>query len=323
MLPDRDPRQGPRAHRALGLLVRADRERSSRTTCSPCARTGARPSAGGSRCSRSSASSAATCRLGLEGLPRDRRGLRPPAARRARRVASGCPSRSSRRRRRPRPGHDENIDRAAAVALVGEARFDEVERIDARALPLRLRDAPLSAGSSWPTRSSSSASTRTGGSSSATRRSRPTRPASGRPTSTRPAARQPSFDKQFVRDYCETLGWDKTYPGPELPARRRRRAPARATSRRSSGSPGIDFDDYLADPSVGARDEGDGARPAEGRHPRPAGPGGREQPAPPRLRRRRGASVGRLVELELDDRTTATRRARRSSGCASSCSRTR
>lgn len=29
---------------------------------------------------------------------------------------------------------------------------------------------------------------------------------------------QPSFDKQFVRDYLETLDWDKTYPGPELPA---------------------------------------------------------------------------------------------------------
>jgi len=28
---------------------------------------------------------------------------------------------------------------------------------------------------------------------------------------------QPSFDKQFVRDYLETLTWDKTPPGPELP----------------------------------------------------------------------------------------------------------
>ena len=28
----------------------------------------------------------------------------------------------------------------------------------------------------------------------------------------------PSFDKQFVRDYLETLGWDKTPPGPALPA---------------------------------------------------------------------------------------------------------
>ena len=27
----------------------------------------------------------------------------------------------------------------------------------------------------------------------------------------------PSFDKQFVRDYLETLDWPKTYPGPQLP----------------------------------------------------------------------------------------------------------
>ncbi len=32
-----------------------------------------------------------------------------------------------------------------------------------------------------------------------------------------PGASQPSFDKQFVRDYLETLEWDKTPPGPELP----------------------------------------------------------------------------------------------------------
>jgi phosphoribosylaminoimidazole-succinocarboxamide synthase len=28
----------------------------------------------------------------------------------------------------------------------------------------------------------------------------------------------PSFDKQYVRDYLETLDWDKTAPGPHLPA---------------------------------------------------------------------------------------------------------
>jgi phosphoribosylaminoimidazole-succinocarboxamide synthase len=28
----------------------------------------------------------------------------------------------------------------------------------------------------------------------------------------------PSFDKQFVRDYLETLDWDKSAPGPSLPA---------------------------------------------------------------------------------------------------------
>jgi len=34
----------------------------------------------------------------------------------------------------------------------------------------------------------------------------------------KPGHAQASFDKQFVRDYLETLTWDKTYPGPELPA---------------------------------------------------------------------------------------------------------
>ena len=33
----------------------------------------------------------------------------------------------------------------------------------------------------------------------------------------RPGISPPSFDKQFVRDYLETLDWDKTPPGPMLP----------------------------------------------------------------------------------------------------------
>ena len=33
-----------------------------------------------------------------------------------------------------------------------------------------------------------------------------------------PGKGQPSFDKQFVRDYLETLDWNKTAPGPTLPA---------------------------------------------------------------------------------------------------------
>ncbi len=32
-----------------------------------------------------------------------------------------------------------------------------------------------------------------------------------------PGQSQPSFDKQFVRDYLESLDWDKTPPGPQLP----------------------------------------------------------------------------------------------------------
>ncbi len=103
-----------------------------------------------------------------------------------------------------------------------------------------------------------------------------------------PGARQPSFDKQFVRDYCESLGWDKTHPGPELPddvvAGTRARY-VEAFERLT----GIAFAEYLARPGGGARDEGDRARPAEAGHPRPAGPGGRELAPPPRLRGRRGA----------------------------------
>jgi phosphoribosylaminoimidazole-succinocarboxamide synthase len=64
-----------------------------------------------------------------------------------------------------------------------------------------------------------------------------------------PGRAQPSFDKQFVRDYCETLGWDKAYPGPELPddvvAGTRARY-VEAFERLT----GISFDAYLADPDV-------------------------------------------------------------------------
>ena len=34
-----------------------------------------------------------------------------------------------------------------------------------------------------------------------------------------PGRSQPSFDKQYVRDYLETLAWDKRPPGPALPER--------------------------------------------------------------------------------------------------------
>ena len=33
-----------------------------------------------------------------------------------------------------------------------------------------------------------------------------------------PGGAQPSFDKQFVRDWLETLNWNKTPPAPDLPA---------------------------------------------------------------------------------------------------------
>ena len=32
-----------------------------------------------------------------------------------------------------------------------------------------------------------------------------------------PGTNPPSFDKQFVRDYLESLDWNKTAPGPKIP----------------------------------------------------------------------------------------------------------
>ena len=60
-----------------------------------------------------------------------------------------------------------------------------------------------------------------------------------------PGRSQASYDKQFVRDYLETLGWDKTYPGPELPAdvvAGTQHRYVEAFERITGGS----FDDYLA-----------------------------------------------------------------------------
>jgi phosphoribosylaminoimidazole-succinocarboxamide synthase len=34
----------------------------------------------------------------------------------------------------------------------------------------------------------------------------------------KPGTSPPSYDKQFVRDYLETLDWNKKAPGPKLPA---------------------------------------------------------------------------------------------------------
>ena len=63
-----------------------------------------------------------------------------------------------------------------------------------------------------------------------------------------PGGAQPSFDKQFVRDYCESLGWDKTPPGPELPDEVVAGTRARYVEAFERLT-GIAFDDYLADPA--------------------------------------------------------------------------
>jgi phosphoribosylaminoimidazole-succinocarboxamide synthase len=64
-----------------------------------------------------------------------------------------------------------------------------------------------------------------------------------------PGGPQPSYDKQYVRDYCESLGWDKTSPGPEVPA-----AVVAGTRARYVEAfellTGLAFEDYLVDPQV-------------------------------------------------------------------------
>jgi phosphoribosylaminoimidazole-succinocarboxamide synthase len=64
-----------------------------------------------------------------------------------------------------------------------------------------------------------------------------------------PGRPQASFDKQFVRDWCERTGWDKEAPGPELPADVVTGTRARyieAFERLTE----VSFDAYLANPQV-------------------------------------------------------------------------
>jgi phosphoribosylaminoimidazole-succinocarboxamide synthase len=145
-------------------------------------------------------------------------------------------------------GHDENIDAERAAALVGESRYEQVERLalelyelasqHAAGRGILLADTKFEFGLDGEGRLVLADEIFT-------------------PDSSRfwpadeyaPGAPQPSFDKQFVRDYCESLGWDKTPPGPELPddvvAGTRARY-VEAFERLT----GIPFADYIADPEV-------------------------------------------------------------------------
>jgi len=145
-------------------------------------------------------------------------------------------------------GHDENIDRERAAELIGQERFDEVERVSIELYrfaseyaaergiliadtkfelgldpegQLVLGDEAFTPDSSrfWPA------------------------------DEYEPGRAQPSFDKQFVRDYCESLGWDKTYPGPELPEDVVAGTRARYVEAFERLT-GIAFEDYLGDPDV-------------------------------------------------------------------------
>jgi phosphoribosylaminoimidazole-succinocarboxamide synthase len=145
-------------------------------------------------------------------------------------------------------GHDENIDRAAAVELVGEERFDEVEAVAlalysfvsdyARERGIILADTKLEFGLD-------ERGQLVLGDEAFTPDSSRFWPAD----EYQPGGTPPSYDKQFVRDYCESLGWDKTAPGPELPDSVVAGTRARYVEAFERLT-GIGFDSYLADPSV-------------------------------------------------------------------------
>jgi phosphoribosylaminoimidazole-succinocarboxamide synthase len=113
-------------------------------------------------------------------------------------------------------GHDENISRDQAAKVLGEERMCEVERV-ALALYSAAADYALESGIIIADTKFEFGIDGDGslvlGDEALTPDSSRFWPADlyerGRP--------QDSFDKQYVRDYCETTGWDKTYPGPELP----------------------------------------------------------------------------------------------------------
>jgi phosphoribosylaminoimidazole-succinocarboxamide synthase len=145
-------------------------------------------------------------------------------------------------------GHDENITREQAAELVGRGRFDEVEGValalyrfaaeHAAARGILLADTKFEFGVDEEGRLVLADEAFT--------------PDSSRfwpADEYRPGAAQPSFDKQFARDYAESLDWDKTPPGPELPA-----AVVAGTRARYVEAferlTGIGFDAYLQDPEL-------------------------------------------------------------------------
>jgi phosphoribosylaminoimidazole-succinocarboxamide synthase len=145
-------------------------------------------------------------------------------------------------------GHDENIDRMQAAAVVGAERFAEVEQVSlelygfaaeyAAERGIILADTKFEFGLD-------ETGTLVVGDEIFTPDSSRFWPA----YEYSPGGAQPSFDKQYARDYCKTLPWDKTYPGPELPDEVVVGTRARYVDAFERLT-GIEFDRYLADPEV-------------------------------------------------------------------------
>jgi len=139
-------------------------------------------------------------------------------------------------------GHDENIGAAVATALVGAERWAEAEAValalyryaaeHAEARGIILADTKFELGVD-----------RDGvlvlGDEALTPDSSRFWPAAGYA----PGGPQPSYDKQYVRDYCEGLGWDKTDADVVAGTRARYVEAFELLT-------GLAFDEYSADPQV-------------------------------------------------------------------------
>lgn len=145
-------------------------------------------------------------------------------------------------------GHDETVDRAQGAALVGEKRYAQLEEVSldlynfaaayAAERGILLADTKFELGLDAEDALVLGDELFT--------------PDSSRfwlAGAYRPGGPQPSFDKQPVRDWTEATDWDKTYPGPELPAdvvAQTRERYVQAFERLTE----VPFDDYLANPEV-------------------------------------------------------------------------
>ena len=230
--------------------------------------------------------------LRLEGVPGDRRGLRHPR----------CPPGLRESDRLPEPiftpatkaelgEHDENIDfdgRWPARRSARDASPSGSATSRSRLYGYAARRRRAARASCSRTRSSSSGVGRRRPASccSSTRSLTPDSSRFWDAATYEPGRPQASFDKQFVRDWLETQPWDKTAPGPELPADVVDGTRARYVEAFERIT-GASFERYLQE---------DVDRPmtsfrfavnvtAQARHPRSAGPGRRGQPRPPRDRR--------------------------------------
>jgi phosphoribosylaminoimidazole-succinocarboxamide synthase len=145
-------------------------------------------------------------------------------------------------------GHDENITAAQAAALVGAERLAEVERRSI-ALYRFAADYALARGIIIADTKFEFGMDRDGRLLLADEALTPDSSRFWPADQYAPGGPQPSYDKQYVRDYCEKVGWGKTHPGPELPpevvAGTRRRY-LEAFERLT----GLRFADYLANPSA-------------------------------------------------------------------------